>query len=85
MKAGPLHVITEQTRDSNVSTHPVSTFMLTWLSPLGGVLSPSSLAEALVSRWFWEHSQEKEQLFLDVERQISGESHGLPSRQDSQA
>lgn len=78
-------MITEQTRESSISTHPVSTFMLTWLSPLGGVLSPSSLAEALVSRWFREHSQEKEQLFLDVERQISGESHGLPSRQDSQA
>ena len=76
-------MITEQTRDSSGSTHPVSTFTLTWLSPWGGVLSPSSLAEALVSCWFWEHSQEKKQLFLDVERQVESLMGFPPGRTHS--
>lgn len=55
------------TADHSVPTSPVSALMLTFLSSLGGVFQPSSLAGASVLPGFWKHGQQ--QLFLDMESQ----------------
>lgn len=68
------------TADHSVPTSPVSALMLTFLSSLGGVFEPSSLAGASVLPGFWKHGQQQ----LAVSGHGKTKTRGLPSHQHPQ-